>query len=197
MPGVRQDLARGLQALAFRQAGYFTAAQAKDVGYSYQAQKHHVDTGNWVRVDRGMFRLPEWPASAEDAYVRWALWSKGRGVLSHASALAVHQLSDINPHRVHLTVDRDFRARDDAVVLHVADLEDADIESRGAWSLTTVERTILDVAPDLPQEQLDAVLRDALEAGRLTRRRIRNLIDRAGDRAALRLERALTAVGAS
>lgn len=191
MPGVRQDLARGLNALAFRQAGYFTAAQAKEIGYSYQAQKHHADSGNWVRIDRGMFRLPDWPASAEDVYVRWALWSKGRGVLSHESALAVHGLSDVNPQRVHLTVDGDFHARDDAVVLHVAALDESDVESRGAWSLTTVERTVVDVAPELPQEQIDGVVVDALESGRLSRRRLLGLIDRSEDRGALRLERAL------
>ena len=28
------------------QRGYFTAAQARHVGYSYQAQAHHVDAGN-------------------------------------------------------------------------------------------------------------------------------------------------------
>ena len=163
------------------------------MGYSYQAQKHHVDAGNWLRIDRGMFRLPEWPATAEDAYVRWGLWSKGRGVLSHDSALAVHRLSDVNPQRVHLTVGSDFHARDDAVLLHVADLTEDEVESRGAWSVTTVERTVLDVAGDLSQDQLDEIVRDALEDGRLTRRRVLGMIDRADDRAALRLERAINA----
>lgn len=191
MPGVRQDLQRALHARAYQQAGYFTAAQARDVGYSYQAQKHHADSGNWVRVDRGMFRLPHWPASPEDAYIRWVLWSRGRGVVSHDSALALHGLSDVDPRRVHLTVGSDFHARDDAVVLHVAELADDEIESRGSWSLTTVQRTLVDVAEGLPDEHLASAVREALTTGGATRRRLREAMDRATDRAALRLERAV------
>lgn len=52
MPGSRQDLRQQLSAVAFAQAGYFTAAQALSIGYSYQAQKYHADHGNWVRVQR-------------------------------------------------------------------------------------------------------------------------------------------------
>lgn len=52
MNGARRNLRLALQGLAFGQAGYFTAAQAVDLGYSYQAQKYHVDNGNWLRIDR-------------------------------------------------------------------------------------------------------------------------------------------------
>ncbi|MGH3850356.1 MAG: type IV toxin-antitoxin system AbiEi family antitoxin domain-containing protein [Pseudonocardiaceae bacterium] len=57
MPVDRRDLRRRLFAQASEQAGYFTAAQAKAIGYSYQAQAHHVGAGNWLRIDRGLFRL--------------------------------------------------------------------------------------------------------------------------------------------
>lgn len=198
MPGPRQDLARAIHELAYRQAGYFTAAQAKEAGYSYQAQKHHADSGNWVRVDRGMFRLPGWPAEPEDAYVRWALWAQGRGVISHESALAVHDLSDLDPRQIHLTVDRGFHAKDDAVVLHVAELADADVESRGSWLVTTVPRTVLDVAEGaVGQEQLTQAVADAMERGVLTRRGLLRIADGAPDRAALRIERALADVEAT
>ena len=82
MAGTRQDRRLGLQRLAFSQAGYVTAAQARNLDYSYQAQKYHVDSGNWLRVDRGLFRLPDWPPAPEDQWVRWTLWSNGRGVVS-------------------------------------------------------------------------------------------------------------------
>ena len=59
MPVDRRDLRRRLFGLASEQAGYFTAAQAKSLGYSYQAQAHHVGAGNWLRVNRGLFRLAE------------------------------------------------------------------------------------------------------------------------------------------
>ena len=43
-------------------AGYFTAAQAREAGYSYQAQKYHADRGNWERVRRGLCWLSCWYA---------------------------------------------------------------------------------------------------------------------------------------
>ena len=53
---------RQLFAVATEQRGYFTAAQAVELGYSHQAQAHHVKVGNWLRVDRGIFRLTDWVA---------------------------------------------------------------------------------------------------------------------------------------
>ncbi|KGN33900.1 hypothetical protein N802_08935 [Knoellia sinensis KCTC 19936] len=197
MPGPSQDLRRQLHEIAFTQAGYFTAAQALDLGYSYQAQKYHADHGNWVRVDRGLFRLPGWPSSPDDSFARWTLWSGNRGVVSHDSALVVHELSDANPSRIHLTVPSGFRAVDDAVVAHVGELTSADIESRGAWRVTTPERTILDVSQgDVSQELVDAAVADALERALTTRRRLLRRATSSSDRAALRLERALARVEA-
>lgn len=188
----RTDLRRLLDAIAFRQAGYFTAAQAFDVGYSYQAQKYHVDSGNWIRVDRGLFRLPNWPSSLDDQNVRWSLWSAGRGVISHESALLIHGLSDVDPVRIHLTVPPGFRSTDPLVVLHPDVLPESDTERRQAWSITTPMRTLVDVAGgDLSQEQVDRAVADAIDRGLVTRRTLLRRTADIADRPALRLERAL------
>lgn len=193
MPTPRQDLRRALHALAFQQAGYFTAAQALGVGYSYQAQKYHADSGNWVRVDRGIFRLPEWPGDPDDVFVRWTLWSDGRGVISHDSALAVHGLSDVDPLRVHLTVPPGFGASDDLVALHVGVIPMGERDVRRGWSVTSPLRTLVDVAAtEASQEQVDRSVADALRLGLVTRRRVLRVASSATDRAALRLERALS-----
>jgi predicted transcriptional regulator of viral defense system len=190
----RQDLRRGLEVWAFSQAGYFTAAQARDAGYSYQAQKYHVDAGNWVRVDRGVFRFPAWPSQPDDQCVRAVVWSGGKGVVSHESALAVHGLSDVDPPTIHLTVPPTFRAQSPAVTTHAATLAPADIEQRGSWSVTVPLRTLCDVAAgDLSQEHVDRAVDDAISRGLLTRRTILRRAADLPDRSALRLERALAA----
>lgn len=167
------------------------------MGYSYQAQKYHVDYGNWTRVDRALFRLPDWPAGKDDTFVRWVLWSAGRAAISHESALAAHGLGDIDPAKVHLTVPLGFHARDSAVVLHVAELRDSDVEPRQGWSVTTPKRSILDVAAgEVSQEHIDSAVREAVDRGLVTARRLRSAADAAGDRAALRVERALAAMAA-
>lgn len=194
MRGDRRNLRLALQSLAYGQAGYFTAAQAVGLGYSYQGQKYHVDNGNWLRIDRGLFQLPDWPASPDDQWVRWTLWSGGRGVVSHESAALIHDLGEMDPVSVHLSVPRGFRALDPTVVTHLADLPETDVLDQGSWRVTTALRTLLDLASgSASQEQLDSAVASALDHGLTTRRRIFTRSDEAGDRAALRLERALGA----
>lgn len=196
--GDRQDLRREIQSLAFRQAGYFTAAQALQVGYSYQAQKYHVDHGNWLRVDRALFRLPGWPTATEDTFVRWTLWSRGHGVVSHDTALLVHELSDLDPARVHLTVNPGFTPRDAALSIHVAAVPEPDLEQRDGWRVTAPLRTLLDAAAsDTSQEHIDSAVATAVSRGLVSVRRLRSRSDAFGDRAALRIERALSLVSRS
>src|SRR6266536_2147116 len=140
--GLRRALAR----IAAQQAGYFSAAQALEVGYSYQVQWYHVRRGDWLRVDRGIYRLPDWPTSQHEDLVRWTLWSRWRAVVSHETALSVHELGDVMPARVHLTVPPSFRMRAPAVVIHKALLDPSDMEQFEGFSVTTPVRSILDAA---------------------------------------------------
>lgn len=188
----RRDLRRRLFALAAEQAGYFTAAQAKSVGYSYQAQAHHVGAGNWYRVDRGLFRLVEWVPEPHDDLVRWTLWSKGRGVVSHATALSVHDIGEFESPRVQLTVPPGFASHDDAVQLFTADLPAEDVLLRTGYRVTTVLRSLIDVAAtDADAEQLARAIDDAVKAGTTTARLLRTRSEQVDLRAALAIERAL------
>ncbi len=192
----RSDLRRRLARLAAAQSGYFTAAQARDVGYSYQAQKYHVDHGNWQKVDRGLFRLPEWPPGEHEDLVRWTLWSRGKAVVSHETALVVHDLGDANPARVHLTVPRGFRAKAPGAILHYGEIPPNDVVQFEGYRVTTPLRTLLDVATaGLELDQFTTAVRDALERGLVTPRQLRERADAFDDRAALWVERALSTSG--
>lgn len=195
MPLDRRDLRRRLFALAAEQAGYFSAAQAHDLGYSYSAQAYHVQAGTWIRIDRGLFRLTEWVPDVHDDLARWTLWSKGRAVVSHETALGVHGIGEFESPRIHLTVPRGFRMRDPAVVLHFADLPAEDVEQRRGFAITTILRSLIDVAATGAEEdQLGHAIDEALTAGTVTRRQLRARSEVIDARAALRIERAL-AVG--
>ncbi len=188
----QQDLRRKLTALASRQSGYFTAAQALEIGYSYQSQKYHADRANWIRVDRGLYRLPEWPAGEHDDLVRWSLWSKGLAVVSHETALTVHDLGDVNPGRIHLTVPPGFRAKAPGAVLHRGTVPESDIHEHEGFRVTTPVRTLLDVAAgDLELDQLKTAVTDACAHNPATQRALLDRADEFGERAALRIERAL------
>jgi predicted transcriptional regulator of viral defense system len=195
MSGDRQALRQALYRLAAGQAGFFTSAQALDLGYSYQAQKYHVDHGNWSRVDRGIFCIPEWPSSGNDSLVRWVLWSKHRAVVSHDSAAAAHGLGVLNPGKVHLTVPPGFRMDDSAVVLHRRPLPDADTTLMDGATITTVVRTVLDVIESQFDEELIAsVVDDAVNTGAVSVRQLERRLDELDDDARARGERVLATV---
>jgi len=191
----RTDLRRRLLTIAARQSGYFTAAQALDAGYSYPAQGYHAKRGNWLRVDRGIYRLPEWPTGPRDDLVRWSLWSRGRAVVSHETALSVHELGDVDPARVHLTTPPNFRQKNPGVVIHRADLAPRDVQEHEGFRVTTPLRSLLDVAAgELDLDQLGQAIAEALARGMATRRALVGRADEFGANAALRIERALQGV---
>ncbi|MFH0877315.1 MAG: type IV toxin-antitoxin system AbiEi family antitoxin domain-containing protein, partial [Candidatus Omnitrophota bacterium] len=98
------------------QHGYFTAKQALRAGFSYRMHSHYKQSGQWLEIDRGVFRLAQFPNSPDEDYVRWSLWSRDRkgepqAVFSHDSALSIHGLSDIMPSKIHFTVPSGFRKK--------------------------------------------------------------------------------------
>jgi len=190
----RIDLRRRLLEIASTQSGYFTAAQALGVGYSYPAQGYHTHRGNWLRVDRGIYRLPEWPIESREDLVRWTLWSRERAVVSHETALSVHELGDVNPAKVHLTVPPNFRQSDPGVVLHRGELSNVDFEEHSGYRVTTPLRSLLDVASGLDLDQFARAIAEGLERGLTTRRALLARADEFGAKAALRIERALQEV---
>lgn len=191
----RTDSRAALWRTAAGQRGYFTAAQAVDAGYSYQAQRYHAQHGNWLVIDRALYRFREFsdlPGEGDDQLVRWSLWSKGRAVVSHASALAAHDLGTANPSRIHLTVPRGFRQKSDAVILHRAELTESDVEQRMGYRVTTALRALTEFAADGgDQDVLDGAVAEALEQGIVSRRRLLHAAQLLGPRAELGVERAL------
>lgn len=188
----RQNLRRRLVAVAATQSGHFTAAQAREVGYSYQAQKFHADRGNWQRVERGIFRLPEWPTGIYEDLVRWSLWARGKAVVSHDTALAVHDLGVANPATVHLTVPPNFRSSSSGVVLHRGTVAESDSWQYEGFRVTTPLRTLLDVAAShLDIDQLASALADAWTRYPELGQSVLLRADELSRRAAGRLERAL------
>ena len=67
-----------------------------------------------MRVERGICRLTRFPQSSEEQLVIYSLWSRNREglperVYSHRTALSIHELSDLNPAKLHMTVPAAFR----------------------------------------------------------------------------------------
>jgi len=153
------------------QDGYFTTRQAAAAGYSRPLLARHLNSGRIVRVRRGIYRVVHYPPSDhEDLVVVW-LWSGQAGVFSHETALALHDLSDVLPGKIHLTVPASWNQRrlktPEQVRLHFAAVDGKEQSWFGSVPATNPRRTLLDcvadrVAPDLVQQAHTQALRRGL-----------------------------------
>lgn len=171
--------------IAEGQQGYFTAKQATDAGYQLGSQAYHVKSGNWVRIERGIYRLTRFPQSSEEQLVIYALWSRNRageleGVYSHQTALSIHELSDANPAKLHMTVPTTFRRNAKApkiLVLHRARLDEKDVEPRQGFTVTRPFRTIVDLvtAESVSRDIIEQALVEGRQRGLITIREVAEL----------------------
>jgi predicted transcriptional regulator of viral defense system len=171
----RPDL-RGLETRAYEQHGYFTTEQARAHGVSSQLTNHHRRNGRFESVRRGLYRLRGFPTSQhDDIREKWMAVGTEKAIVSHESALALLELSDNVPDKVHLLVPRRHRGlrRPSGVVIHThPDDEEIAAVWRDGMPLTAPARTLVDVADELQPEQAAMAAEQALRLGLLTRRQL-------------------------
>jgi len=172
-----------LYEIAEQQAGYFTAAQAQDVGFSRPLLSYYTKTGRLERVRQGIYRLVQFPGSPhEDLFVAW-LRTGPDSAISHESALAVYELSDALPSEVHVIVPRTASRRRKGIRLHTNRLDKDQVTQRAGLPITTVARTIADViVGGLAQEQVEQAVQEALRRGLVTRESLLTEAARRGGR---------------
>ncbi len=168
--------------LAEGQMGYVTAAQAVAAGMRQPTLVMMAKRGTLERVSRGVYRLVHFPVHPLAQYMQASLWpydragrvyDRVRGVLSHETALALYEMSDVAPSKVHITVPTDYRVQRDIptyLVVHQAVLEPHEISVHEGMPIVSPERAIRDgIAAHLGQALLSQAVDDGLRSGRLTR----------------------------
>jgi len=182
-----------LYLVAEARSGYFTAADAADAGYSRALLAHHVSTGNLERIDHGIYRLRRYPESPYADLVVASLRAGASAAVSHESALVLWGLSDVLPAQVHVTVPRTASRRRSGLRLHTGALDCGETAERQGVRVTTVERTIADVARSgLADELVIQSIREALTRGLTTPARLMEYADSRGGRMRALLKRALS-----
>jgi len=171
--------------LAEQQAGYFTAHQAAKAGFSWERLSDYSQNGHFKRVAHGVYRLARFPSSRfEDLFVAW-LRCGPKSAVSHESALALYDLSDILLGEVHVTVPRTSSRRRKGIRLHTSRLPPANVVKREGLRVTSVPRTIADVAKaGLSEDNIADAIREALERGLTTGQALLAESKRRGGRAA-------------
>ncbi len=175
----RSPARRNLFAIAEGQSGFFTTKQAKAAGFAEKTHPYHVQAGNWIREYRGIYRLADFPSMERPDLVLWYLWSRGRddvpkGVYSHETALSLHELSDVNPSKLHMTVPMSFRRNSEipsVLVLHRTNVPTEDTQEMFGVRCTTPLRTIADLVTEGKTDKtlLKQAIQEALSRGLITR----------------------------
>lgn len=154
------------------QQGYFTAKQAIRAGFSYRMHTHYRQNGEWLEIDRGIFRLAQFPNSPDEDFVRWSLWSRDRNgrpqaVISHESALSIHDLSDVMPSKIYFTVPPGFRKKaPKGCVIYRGRISDDEKEQREGFFVTNPLRTIIDSAgSNFSIDYLEQAIQEACDKG--------------------------------
>ncbi len=169
----RREWDAKLYDIAEAQLGYFSTAQARDAGINPIRLLQLVTSEDIERASRGVYRLTRFPISPLGQYMEATLWPQVRrpntwAVLSNESALALYELSDASPSKVHITLPPTVRIRRTVprhLTLHRAALEARDVKIVEGIRVTTPERTIHDVHAD---HIGGALVRQAISDGRRT-----------------------------
>jgi predicted transcriptional regulator of viral defense system len=195
LSGVDHD---AIYAHAEAQAGYFTAPQALSAGMDRSTLRHHARPGGrYLHIRRGLYRLRHFPSSAhEHVMIGWLPLRDSGAVVSHESAIELHDLSDVIPNAVHLTVprsERGIRLRE-GVRLHTAfrPATKREIQNIAGLPVTNPERSIVDSFDAGAQpEQIKMAVRQALDRGVTTPRRLRTAASSRSERVRKFIEQAL------
>src|SRR4029077_20989124 len=177
-----KEAARRLYKTAQSQQGFFTTKQAIQAGFAEKTHSYHVNVGNWIREHRGIYRLADFPTAERPDLMLWYLWSQNRrevpeGIYSHDTALSLHELSDLMPSKLHMTVPKAFRRTSDIpeiLILHRAHLDPNDVQEIHGVRATRPLRTIVDLlrTGHEARSQLTQAVDEAIRRGLIGKREI-------------------------
>lgn len=154
-----------LESAARRRGGVFTVADARRAGYRPDEIRAAVSSGAWHRLRRGVYVAAEvWAVTAADGRARHLLdvlaaltVLRPGPVVSHSSAARFHEL--VLPRgadaAVRLTDVEQWRTGR-GYRISAAELPPQDVVDTGAFTVTTVARTLVDCAREWPL--VDAVV---------------------------------------
>jgi predicted transcriptional regulator of viral defense system len=159
--------------LARDQHGFVRAADLREIGLDPKRLNDYWRRGLADHVGHGVYRINLVPPGEWDEFMQAAMWPDGRGVLSHETALDLHELCDVNPNHIDVTVPKDYRTHRRVPAtyrLHRSDLPNGDVSSVDGVPVVAPERAIADgieagLRSSLIEQAIDTAEREAMITG--------------------------------
>ena len=176
----KQGLEEAVGSRARRQHGLLTREQALAAGLSVDQIEHRLESGRWLVVRPGVYLINGTPPSFEQSVLAACLAAGEDIVASHATAALLWGLAaTFEPDGIHVTGPLPRLCRLDGVIGHRSGkLDPADAGRRAGIPVTSVARTIIDVAGSLPPHRLGPVVDDALRRRILMLPQLRSTAER-------------------
>ncbi len=169
---------RRLAALAHRQRGVVARDQLQGLGFTRNAIRHRLDTGRLRLIHPSVYAVGSQPLTSRGHWFAALLATRPGPALSHLSSA---QAQDLARERgaVHVSVPgRPSARRLNGVVVHrPRRLDAADLTRVDGIPVTTVARTLLDLAETETADRLRAIAEEAERLGRLDPAAIRACMD--------------------
>lgn len=163
--------------IAASQYGLITIDQAVAAGISREAIRRRVRAGVLIELAPRVFRAASAPRSWQQRAMAASLWVGDKGAVADDAAAALHRLDGFGPPMVIAVVThRNLRSTERLIRLRRTPFwMDEDRTLLGGIGVTSIERTLIDVAGRVTNERLEVALEDALrrrttDAGRIVRR---------------------------
>jgi very-short-patch-repair endonuclease len=177
---------RQVAELAARQRGLLTKAQLLALDISPYAIDRALGRGRLHRVHRGVYAVMPLSGLPPLAPEHAAILACGRQTyISHHSAAGILRIRPPHTGDVEVTVvGRDMGRGRAGLIVHRAQVLDArDIRSREGLPVISAALTVIDIAPDLSEYEVELALNEALVRKLMTVWQLRHVLDRYPNRA--------------
>ena len=178
--------------IAARQQGVVSRAQVLGEGLSPRQIDGRLARGAWVRLRPGVYRVEGSPRGWLQHVTATMLWAGKGAVLSHQTAAALWGLARFGEAEpIHVTVGC-FLPPPPTVVTHQSRLSSNEVGVRRGLRVTSLLRTVLDLAATESERDVEAALDSALARKLTTPEDLRRFVDRhGGERGVVVLRRLL------
>jgi predicted transcriptional regulator of viral defense system/very-short-patch-repair endonuclease len=147
------------------QHGAFSLTQARAAGRDSAWLTRHVRAGRLDRGLPGVYLVGGSPRTRSQRVNEVLLWAGPDACLSHTTAAHFLGLDVAEHTTVHVTTPRNLRPDEKWIKVHRLSLPSCDVTQVRGLQMTTMPRTVIDVASLMEEEALDIALDSAIRQG--------------------------------